>query len=103
MYIMFLSLIPIFHFFQIAGTPAAERLRRQKAAEDLANAHVSKLILTPFTQIPKISYENVKLGMASVRMLLLQNLSKQPVEVGYFILPDRCHQWSTRPDPQSRQ
>ena len=53
-----------------------------------SSQEVSVLLLTAFTERPKISFEHVKLGTSGVRQLVVRNPGKMPVEVVLEKLPN---------------
>ena len=58
---------------QIHRTPPEEKRRAEKALALAASQEVYVLLLTPFTTIPRISFDRIKLGTSSVRQLVVRN------------------------------
>ena len=70
--------------FQIKSTPPDERRRREKAHQEKVNSELVILSLKAFNSIPKVSFDNVKLGKSLIRTLLVQNpSSKSSVRVTF--------------------
>ncbi len=58
-----------------------------RAAELASSQEISVLLLTAFTERPKICFERVKLGTSSVRQLVVRNPGKTHVDVTLEKLP----------------
>lgn len=67
--------------FQINCTPPEEKKRRQKRREQEASHEMVCLLLVPFCSIPRVAFENVKLGHAAVRHVTIQNPGQKPLKV----------------------
>ena len=63
------------------ATPPEEKRRRQRALEKAEAEEVYLLELKPFCQIPKMEFNNVKLGEAAVRKLLVRNATSRTMDV----------------------
>ena len=63
------------------ATPPEEKRRRQRALEKAEAEEVYVLDLKPFCQIPKVEFNNVKLGDVAVRKLLVRNTSSKVMQV----------------------
>ena len=62
-------------------TPPEERLRRKREAEERANSEMAFLTLKPFCSIPRIAFDDIKIGKAAVRRITIQNPGKKPLKV----------------------
>ena len=72
---------------QVHRTPPDERKRAEKAARLAASQEVSILLLTPFTAIPRISFDKIKLGSSAVRQLVVRNPGEKSIDVVLEKLP----------------
>ena len=52
-----------------------------------ASQEISYLLLTPFTTIPRISFDKIKLGSSAVRQLVIRNPGDKPLDVSLEKLP----------------
>ena len=68
-------------------TPPEEKKRLEKAAKLAASQEVSVLLLTPFTAIPRISFDKIKLGSSAVRQLVVRNPGDKSLAVSLEKLP----------------
>ena len=74
-------------YFEVNRTPPDEKRRAKKAALMAASQEVSYLLLTPFTAIPRISFDKIKLGLSAVRQLVIRNPEDKPLDVSIEKLP----------------
>ena len=57
-------------------------------AEARADAEISVLVLVPFTSVPRVAFDNIKLGKVAVRKVKLQNPGQKPLRVRLESVPE---------------
>ena len=74
--------------FQIRRTPPEEKQRRKQEKIELAKqaAEVEHVLdLVPFGNVPHIPFDNIRLGTAAIRTVIIRNPTNKPVRVSSLI------------------
>ena len=69
---------------KVSRTPPDVKKKRRKEEVMKTLEEIATLTLVPFAEQPIVSFENIKLGQATVRKLAIRNPSTKSIQVNIY-------------------